>query len=239
MALKILRYLLALIFAMNLLSNYVYNNDVYDKKIKGLDNEKYSIRVDFSNFYQFELKVFLLKKSIIIDSLIIESVTSIKNIEIYNNRFIFVKYGLRSGTGCKLVGLLGICCDNNKICICMSIISEHQYHFDKTWDKEVDKLKLFDEHEKYKMKIESMDKSNGLNLHETHHISSKYEPNTNLDEENYYFLYFDEKDKIFYNEDSVRIGNKYYKGIVLERKEYIFKDSGWSSLYKHVINKSK
>lgn len=127
----------------------------------------------------------------------------VEKMEILDKRFLLLSFRTRGGTGIGLGQTILICVSNGHLYKALNIIASEDYYFTKTYNKEVDAQAMYDESEKYRVHIISIQESKKSNYKLTvtqyDKVKSKYNPNTNHETLDTLRFNFDEKNKVFYD----------------------------------------
>jgi len=107
-------------------------------------------------------------------------------------------------------------CFKNKLYRPLELISLDTSFFITTWNKKIDSLKLYNEHEVHRLtffKISEEKDNYRLIAFQHEEVLSKFNPSQNYDLKDTVYLDFDFKDKVFYNHYDTLQGNYFTRNI--------------------------
>ena len=179
----------------------------------------------------------------------------LENIKVFNNRFIVIQYKTKGGSGIKTGNTVIVCSSKNKLYKSMNIISLNNYEFNNSYSAEVESSDSLIEQGLFKIDLNSItsDKKYKYKLMATQFIEvkSKIDSTKNKKTIDTITLFFDEKNKVFFNNYKTLIGDyifnehskaKQYNGekfpaIILSNENYLHVRNNWYFEYKknHLI----
>jgi hypothetical protein len=164
------------------------------------------------------------------------------SLNVLDDKFIFIKYRVRGGSGVKLRKTLILCASKGAFRISMHVLSLNEYTFDATYDPVEDSLQPPYERGIYEVNILKLEKESSryfLSVKEYEKKISKKDTAGNHEILDTLRLGFDAKSKVFYSEYKTLKGpysldgkSKVFKGeqypvIKLLSNEYYFINNYW------------
>lgn len=187
--------------------------------------------------------------------------SKLERMEVINRKFLVITFRTRGGSEMGLGQTMIICVSHGHLYKALDIISKEDFHRSWAYNKEIDSLHPLDENETYAVSIVKItnDKKNNYKLTVTQYdkVKSKQNPSTNHETLDTVSLYFDQKNKVFYdkyiqleggytfidnykNEQQINITGEKYPGIERiirkgllgygETTRYIYINKIWYSL---------
>jgi len=121
--------------------------------------------------------------------------------KLIDKHFLRIKYGIRAGSDVSYTHVLILCVYKNRLIESLHITSSYNYVFNKTYNREVDSLKLFDEKGNYSTELSLVDFGNTYKLEAAvyNYHKSKQDISDNFSRNESYYLSFDTDRYIFYS----------------------------------------
>ena len=134
----------------------------------------------------------------------------VEDSSVTDRHFLSLLFSFGGGYGVRQKRHVLVCISDAKIITAMDIISFTESDFTTTYNREIDSLKLYDEHQIYRISIaflHNRDNEEYLNAEVYDFVKSKYDPKSNHETRDTIRLQFNKADGIFFNDYKRLQGN--------------------------------
>jgi len=170
-----------------------------------------------------------------------------KEVNVLNQKFLELRTVTRGGSGIAMRRYVLICISDDKLIKAIDVLSMISWEFTETYVPSIDSLNLYDERSIYKLIFTVTQHDNNFKLIaiECEKVQSKKDPNKNHETEDLLQFFFDEENKVFYNQKeslngiyivdgdngslqySKQFGDEKFPSIKLKNEQYFYINQTW------------